>query len=176
MPSMFTLRSPVARRLGLAGAVAFAAQAVGGCYARRPVDSGAVAPGASVVVAISDRGRVSLNGALGEAPEAVEGRLTARTDSTLTLAVTEVESLRGGSTRWTGDPVTLRLADVAYVQTKRFDRGRSAVVAVAGLAAVAALVAGISLVVGGGGNGDGPPGGGAGGGGGEASKSPAPRP
>ena len=174
MPSLFTLRSPVGRRLGLAGAVAFAAQAVGGCHTRRPAEANAVAPGATVVATISDRGRVALNGSLGEAPETVEGRLTARTDSTLTLAVTEVESLRGGSSRWTGDPVTLRLADVSYVQTKRFDRGRSALVAVAGAAAVAAVIAGISLLVGGRSDGEGPSGGG--GGGGETSKSPAPRP
>lgn len=173
MPSPFTLRSLFARRTGLAGAVAFAGHAVAGCYARQPVDAGGVQPGAVVVAAVSDRGRVALNGALGESPATVEGRLTARTDSSITLAVTEVESIRGVASRWVGEPVTLRTADLAYVQTKRLDRGRTALVVVAGVAAVAALVAGVSLAVGNRDNGDGPPGGGGGGGGGATSKSPA---
>ena len=174
MPSPFSLRSPFGRRLGLAGATAFAAQAVAGCYARQPVDAGAVQPGVVVVAAVSDRGRVSLNGALGDAPATVEGRLTTRTDSTITLAVREVESLRGTSSKWAGEPITLRLSDVAYVQTKRLDRGRTALVAIAAVAAVAAATAAVSLVVGSrNGNDEGPPGGGGGGGGGATSKSPA---
>jgi hypothetical protein len=148
MSNPFTLRSALARRAGLVGAAAFAVQSAAGCYARQPVEAGAIAPGTTVVATVSDRGRVSLNGSLGESPATVEGRLTARTDSTLTVAVTGVESMRGVASRWAGESVTLRLADISYVQTKRLDRGRTALVAVGAAAAVAVLVAGLSLVIG----------------------------
>ena len=49
MSSPFTLRSALARRVGLAGAVAFTVQSVAGCYTRQPADAGAVPPGATVV-------------------------------------------------------------------------------------------------------------------------------
>lgn len=174
MPGPFTLRSRLARRVGLVGATAFTMHAVAGCYTRQPVEAGAVPPGTTVVATISDRGRVSLNGSLGESPGTVEGRLTTRTDSTLTLAVTGVESLRGVSSKWTGDVVTLRLNDVAFVQSKRLDRGRTALVVVGAVAAVAALVTGVALAVGNRNSGDdGPPAGGGGGGGGASSRSPA---
>ena len=171
MPRLFALRSRLTYRAGLVGATAFTAQAVAGCYARRPVEAGAAAPGVVVVATVSDRGRVALNGSLGESPATVEGRLTGRTDSTLTLAVTEVESLRGVSSKWAGEAITLRSADVAYVQTKRLDRGRTALVAVAAAAAVAAVAVAVSLIVGDrNGGGDDPPAGG--GGGGQTSRSP----
>lgn len=161
MSSLSTLRLQLTRYVGRAGVVAFASQAVAGCYTRQPVDGGAVQPGAVVVAAVSDRGRVDLNGTLGESPSTVEGRLTARTDSTLTLAVSQVESLRGGQTKWAGERVTLRLANIAYMQTKRLDRARTALAAAAGVAAVVAAVVGVSLAVGNrNGGGDGPPGGG----------------
>lgn len=173
MPSLFRLRSPLTRRVGLVGATAFTAHAVAGCHVYKVADVASVQPGTAVVASISDRGRVDLNGALGTSPATVEGKLTGRTDSTLVLAVTQITSISGERTTWTGDVVTLRLSNVAGVQTKRVDRGRSAVAIMAGVAAVAAVVAGVSIAVNNrGGGGDGPPGGG--GGNGETNKSPSP--
>lgn len=157
-------RSRAGQRLGLAGALAFAAQSVAGCYARQVADPATVAPGAVVVVTFSDRGRVDLNDALGRSPLTAQGRLTARTDSTLTVAITQVVGIGGERADWPGDAITLRTSGVAGVQVRRLNRGRTGLAVAGAVAAAAALIAGVSLVIkNSNGGGDGPPGSGGGG-------------
>lgn len=172
MPSPLRLRSRLTRRVGFVGAAAFTAHVTVGCHAYQVADVSAVQPGAAVVVSISDRGRVDLNGALGTSPATAEGRLAGRTDSTVTLAVTQIASITGERTTWTGDTVTLRLSNVSGVQTKHLDRGRTTLAIVASVAAVVAVITGVSLAVSNRSGGDSPPPGPPPGG--ETSKSPSP--
>lgn len=157
-------RASGARRVGLAGGVAFAAQSVAGCYSQRVAELSGVAPGSLVVVTFSDRGRVELNDALGRSPLTAEGRLTARTDSTLTVALTQVVAIGGQRSPWPGDPVTLRASSLAGLEVRRLDRARTGLAAAGIVAGVAALVAGVSLVIKNSNGGDSSPGGGGGGG------------
>ena len=157
MPS---LRSAVVRRAGMVGVLTLAAQLTTGCYSTIPVGSATVGP-KDVVLEITDRGRVDLDGALGASPLRVTGRLTAATDSTYTLAVREVETVRGETATWQGEAVTVRRSGVGLVQERRFSRARTALVALAAVGAIVAFLVTRSLVSSGGSDSDQPgPGGG----------------
>ena len=156
---MPTLRSALVRRVGLAGVVTLAAQLTLGCYSTMPVASASVGP-RDVVLEITDRGRVDLDGALGASPLRVTGRLTALTDSTYTLTVREVETMRGETATWQGEAVTLRRSSVGLVQERRFSRGRTALVVLGAVGAVVAFVITRSLLSSGGNDTDAPPPGG----------------
>jgi hypothetical protein len=145
---MLSLRSAVVRRAGLAGVVTLAAQLTSGCYRTVPVGSATVGP-KDVVLEITDRGRVDLDGALGASPYRVTGRLTSATDSTYTLAVREVESVRGETATWQGEAVTVRRSGVGLVQERHFSRARTALVVLATVGAIVAFVVTRSLVTGG---------------------------
>jgi hypothetical protein len=151
------LRSGLVAAVGRVGVVAAAGPLAGGCYTSSRVEPAGVPPGQEVVVELNDQARVDLAGAVGQSPFRLEGRLTDRTDSTLVLALRSVETLRGERVTWTGETVTVRRRGVTGVQQRRFDRGRSVLVAVGAVAAVVALVAGVSLTgSGGGSSGSGP--------------------
>jgi hypothetical protein len=157
---MLSLRSAVVRRAGLAGVVPLAAQLTSGCYSTMPVGSATVGP-KDVVLELTDRGRVDLKGALGASPLRVTGRLTAATDSTYTLAVREVETVRGETATWQGEAVTVRRSSVGLVQERRFSRARTALVVLGAVGAVVAFFVTRSLISGGGSDTDTPiPGGG----------------
>lgn len=158
---MLRLQSHWLRVVGRVGVVALAARFTAACYTNIPVSTDARPVGSPVVADITDRGRVSLGASLGPSPLRVEGRLTAASDTALTLAVTRVEGLRGESTTWTGEPVTLRTADVGLLRVRRIDRFRTALVTLAAVG-LAALALTVSLVVGGSGSGGGGGGGGPG--------------
>jgi hypothetical protein len=104
---------------------------------------------------VKSRSRSPISGAFGSAPRwgrfplRVEGRLTAVTDSGYTLAVQSVESVRGATTPWAGEPVTLQRSDVGTVRLRRLDRARTALGAAAAVGAVAAFLLGRSLITGG---------------------------
>jgi hypothetical protein len=157
---MLSLRSAVVRRAGVAGVVTLAAQLTSGCYSTMPVGSATIGP-KDVVLEITDRGRVDLDGALGNSPLRVVGRLTAATDSTYTLAVREVETVRGEAATWQGESVTIRRSGVGLVQERRFSRARTAIVVLGVVGAIVAFMVTRSLVSNGGGDSDPPtPGGG----------------
>ena len=157
---MLSLRSVPVRRAGLAGMLTLAAQLTTGCYSTVPVGAASIGP-RDVVLEITDRGRVDLDGALGVSPLRVTGRLTATTDSTYTLAVRQVETVRGEAAQWQGESVTVRRSGVGLVQERRFSRGRTALAVLGVVGAIVAFVVTRSLVTGGGSDSEAPlPGGG----------------
>ena len=114
-------------------------QVVGGCYTSTRLEPGGGTRGQNVTVELSDRGRVALGDALGPFPFRVSGRLTAVSESTLALAVRNVESIRGQASTWTGEEVALPRSGVSGVQSRRLDRGRTALLAGSLLAGIIAL-------------------------------------
>lgn len=146
-------RRPALRRAGRMLAVApFVATTLSGCYSYRRVDSTDAQVGAAVATDITDQGRVALADSLGRSPDRVEGRLLAATDSSITLAVTAVSSLRGERATWTGEQITLRRASFSGLSARRLDKGRSALAGVLVVAAAAVLA--VTLGIGGLGDGD----------------------
>jgi len=152
---MSLLRSRLVRRIGIVGGVLLAAHSVGGCYAQQRVDTSMGFPtNAEVVLDITDRGRVALDGRIGQSPKRVSGRVQSSTDSTVTLSMKEVEGLSGERQPWQGELVSLPRDAVAGVETRRISRSRTATFAALLVAGLVALVIGISIVSDGAGGGD----------------------
>lgn len=146
---------PALRRAGRMLAVApFAATTLTGCYSHARVDAAAPPVGRVVAAEITDQGRVALADSLGPSPDRVEGRLVSATDSTLTMAVSAVRTLRGERTPWTGEAVTLRRSSVGQLTERRLSVGQSVL---AGAVAVGGAVA-LALTLGIAGDRDGDPG------------------
>lgn len=136
-------RAPLRARCARLATVALAATAaVGGtgCYSQLPL-LGAPDPGLVVVATLNDRGRVALGEALGPNADRVEGTVTTRGDTLVTLAVKRVRYFGGTENAWAGEAVTLPIAGLRSIQERRLNRTRTAVVA----GAVTALVLGFIL-------------------------------
>lgn len=129
----------------------FVVMTLTGCYSYARVDGAAPPIGAEVSTEITDAGRVALADSLGRAPDKVNGRLVSASDSSITLAVTGVTSLRGEQTKWAGERVTLHRAAFASLTRRQLSMGRTVL---AGAIAVGAIVAlAFSLGITGGGDG-----------------------
>jgi hypothetical protein len=129
-----------ARRRQLHGlALAALTTAAGACTRYQPVPGGAVPPETEVRVQLTDLAAATLAASLGEGVVAVEGRVRARTDSSLVLVATGTVQRNGDSQSWSGEPVRLALRDVARIETRRTDKPRTALTA-------AAIVAGAVLL------------------------------
>jgi hypothetical protein len=100
-----------------------------------------------VSLTLSDRGRVAMADSLGGAGiQRVEGRVLSRTDdSTFVVGVSRVRFLGGAETTWNGEQVSFRTSSVAIAERRVLNRGRSTALIVGSLAAVTALVLGLSL-------------------------------
>lgn len=141
--------------LALATTVAGAATA--GCYTTQPL-LGPPNPGAEVAATLNDRGRAALADSLGRDVDVVEGRVTARTDTSLVLALTRVRSFGGTVTPWAGEQVSFRTTSLRALQERRLARGRTIGLVAGAGAVVVALVLTRALTGGGSGGVGGEPG------------------
>lgn len=135
------------RRAGRALAVApFVASTLTGCYRYARVDGASPPVGAQVAADINDQGRVALADSLGRSPGTVEGRLLSVDDSSFTLAVSAVRSLRADErTPWAGERVVLRRSSVSELQQRRLATGPTALAAAVVVGAVAVLAVSLGL-------------------------------
>lgn len=110
-----------------------------GCYQYSPLDtSTGVQAGEHVAVEITDRGRAELSDRLGSGVLRLEGTLT-RTDSVdLEMNVWRVASLRGPTSRWSGESIRFKREYASKVQTRTLNRAKT--FAVAGAAVVGIVV------------------------------------
>ena len=139
---------PAMRRAGRMLAVApFLATTLTGCYSYARVDgTPATAPvGAEVAAEITDQGRVALADSLGPSPDRVEGRLITAGDSSITLAVSAVRSLRGERTNWTGERITLPRSSYSGLAQRRLSKGRTALAGFIVGGAIVALAATLGI-------------------------------
>jgi hypothetical protein len=144
-PSTTPRTSRAPRRAAAAGWLALAAHAAGACYSYTPVGA---PPDTNPVVQLelTDQERANLRGAIGEYPLRVEGRLAAFTDTTYTLNVASVESVRGEPARWAGEPFTFRRSGVSVMRVKRLDRTRTLLTVGGSVAALGTFIATRSLL------------------------------
>ena len=132
-----------------------------GCRTYAPVATQQLAPGVTTRVALTDRGSVELASALGPRGELLEGRVVESGDSALTLSVSTVVRSNGVEEYWTGERVSIPQSYVASATMPKVSTLRSALLTggvVAGLAVIAAVIAGSNdnLVKGPGGPGEPP--------------------
>lgn len=97
-------KSPLRTVVTVLWAVALTVQM--GCYSYLPVQSAPPANGATAVV-INDKGRLALNERMGSLVERIEGQITGRSNGMVTMAVHRVVDVRGNTSTWTGEQVTI---------------------------------------------------------------------
>lgn len=119
-----------------------------GCYEYVPVETPSATVGKLVELKITDPGRVGLAPRFGPGLDLVEGRLVAQRDSDLTVSVLSIRSLDGGSTRWSGESVSLNRGFIRSMSSRRLSPIRTTLLATAA-ATVLYLTAGRSLSGGG---------------------------
>lgn len=108
-----------------------------GCYVTRPVTT-APAPGTTVLLDLSDRGRVALGDRIGPSASRIEGELRTASDTAYQLRVSTVTYLNGQSNRWSGESLAVPIGLVSRARYREFSRSRTTAV---GVGIVAALVA-----------------------------------
>lgn len=108
-----------------------------GCYTYAPSAASDIVPSTVVAAEISDAGRLALAGQVGPEVARIEGEVVQRSDTSLSLMVSEVSYLNGLLNKWQGQAVSLRIEDVKLFSQRKLSRGRTAL----GLAMVGGLVA-----------------------------------
>jgi hypothetical protein len=97
---------------------------VSGCYTQVPV-VGAPKPGTTVVLDLSDRGRLALGDSIGSSAARIQGIVQSSSDSSYVLRVSSVQYLNGQSNRWSGEPLTVRADLVGRTQERQLSRKRT---------------------------------------------------
>jgi hypothetical protein len=130
-----------------------------GCYTYQPLAE-PPAPGTSVGLTLSDRGRAELRPVVGSEVMRVDGTVVDVTDSAYRLAINESVGLRGARQTWNGETVDFRRDYVQQVAHRQISRPRTFFAILAGAVAVTALITSQNLFGLGGSGNDAPPGGG----------------
>ena len=120
-------------------AAAASLAAAAGCFNYVQVPSADARLGTEVRVALAERGVADLTRFVGPRASTLDGRLVARSDTALTLAVTAITRTTGVEETWPGDQVVVPATAVASVQTRRVSRSRTGLL-IAGVIALAAVV------------------------------------
>ena len=119
---------------------------VTGCYTYKRAAATSLPQGTEVSLTINDQGRVGLGDRLGASVLRVNGRVVDVPDSTWIVRVSSVDMIAGGTSHWSGEEVRLPRSYVGDVSTREFSRARTWLVVGITIGAVAAVVAGTSLI------------------------------
>jgi hypothetical protein len=109
----------MARRLAPLLALVLAA----GCYTYGPLSAPQPVAGTRVQADLNDDGIDSLANRIGPGVRAVDGNVVRADSAALTLAVREVENLRGERSDWQGEPVRIPRRFVQRLQERRISVG-----------------------------------------------------
>jgi hypothetical protein len=120
-------------------AIVMAACVTAGCYNYAPLASVDPAPGTSLAVTLSDAGSETLMRSLGPEAFVVRGRYLGTDERGLLLSVTSVERRRGWVEPWSGETVALPNDVIASTEVRRLAKGRSLLLAGAGVVGVVAV-------------------------------------
>jgi hypothetical protein len=124
-----TARPARARPLRTVVVAAAAAPLVLGCYTAAPVGWQLAPQNKEVEVTLDPAETAPLAAALGPRARRLTGRVTARSDSALTVAVTAVTRTSGSEESWPGSEVVLPARAVELVTVRRLAAVRSALIA-----------------------------------------------
>lgn len=110
--------------------------ALQGCYVYVPASTTAPPTGETVVLQISDRGRVALGERLGPGVTKIQGRVTSVAEDQVSMSVASVGYVSGETTLWSGESMTMSREFVGNVEVRTLSKSRTWM-AVGGAAAVA---------------------------------------
>jgi hypothetical protein len=99
--------------------------ALQGCYIYAPVQSPVPPTGQSVVLNISDRGRVALGERLGPGVTRIQGRVTSVEDESVSMSVAAVGYISGERSLWSGESVSLSRDFVNTVEVRQLSKSRT---------------------------------------------------
>lgn len=141
--------------------VALALPFVTACYTYAPIETTSVQPGTDIRARVSAATAEQIEPLLGvQDARSLRGTLIANGGDTLIVQVpTTVRTAVGSSIHTLHQRVSIPRAGILEIEESRLDRARTTAVALAGVAAVATIVAKVSVKE----RGGGPPGGGGGG-------------
>ena len=111
----------------------------GACYQYAAFQPTPSTLGQAVRVQLTDAGTAHVASLVGPAASYLDGNLASLTDSSYTLAVTDLGRLNGTEESWKGEQVTVSRPEAASIELRKAAPGRSA-------ALTAALVGGAALV------------------------------
>jgi hypothetical protein len=100
-----------------------------GCYETLPLQEGPPPATAGVQLVLNDKGREEVSAMLGSAVDRVEGTVIAQNADSYTLAVADVYTLGGTSSKWNGEKVTIARDGTRGYQVHRFNQTRTIVLA-----------------------------------------------
>jgi hypothetical protein len=116
-----------------------------GCYAYQPVQSVAPSQG-EVGVMINDKGRLALSERMGSLVDRIDGHIAERKDGMVILRVNRVVDVRGNTSTWTGEQVSIPEDGIMGYRPRKVSKFRTALLV--GLVAVGlVLTLGTSLDV-----------------------------
>lgn len=113
------------RRLGPLLAALLAAA----CYRTTPVTTPSPDSGVQLVVDLTDAGSVQLAPKLGTRIESVRGTVADETETGLLLLLQATVNRTGSEARWQGERVEIPRDYIASMRERRFDKGRSILLA-----------------------------------------------
>jgi hypothetical protein len=111
------------------------------CQVYTPIAVSPAGVGTEVRVTLTDQGMATLAPTIGASARQMEGHITAVTDTSVTIGVTDLTRFNGVEETWKGEPVAIRRSDIATVERKQTSVARSIVLAgliIGGTAAIAA--------------------------------------
>lgn len=132
-------------RLGILPVVLAMTAVATGCYTTVP--AGPVPePGQTLVMELTDNGRVALGPSIGPTARKVEGVLDQRTDSAYVVKVTSVVYMNGSNQRWTNEPLTIQTDLVRELRERKLSPTRTAFFAAGTVGAAVAFIASRGLL------------------------------
>lgn len=112
-----------------------------GCYVYAPVYTSAPPTGETVVLNISDRGRVALAERLGPGVTSIRGRVGTVAEEQLSVSVASVGYISGDNSLWSGESMSLSREYVSHVQVRKLSKSRTWVAVGATTVAVGTFIA-----------------------------------
>jgi hypothetical protein len=119
-----------------------------GCYVYTPLYTSAPPTGESVVLNISDRGRVALAERLGPGVISVKGRVATVAEEQMSINVSAVGYISGENSLWSGESMSLSREYVSNVQVRKLSKSRTWMTVGVTAVAVGTLIATRGLLVG----------------------------
>jgi hypothetical protein len=120
------------------------------CYSYVPNRQSELAVGEEVRVHLTSTGSTVLQPVVGADVAAIDGRVTARTDSAYALSVGGTTKRAGETAVWTGEPITIPTTAIASADRRVLNRRKTFLVSALSVAGAALAAVVISAVSGGG--------------------------
>lgn len=99
--------------------------ALQGCYVYVPASTTTPPTGETVVLQISDRGRVALGERLGPGVTQIQGRVTSVGEEQVSMSVASVGYVSGETSLWSGETMTMSREFVGNVSVRQLSKSRT---------------------------------------------------